>query len=363
MKIKIEKKEMAKTLKQVAPFFVKNSVVTNGILIKADEDITIYSLGDFSISAKIQTTENVIEEKGAVVVDGGSLLKMISSLPEGKVSLYTTPKFSLKIKTESSKKINFTLKGLSEKEYSTPPKFENENSFLMKKDILRKSIMKTVPFCGDGNNSFVTSGVLFEISKKELLMVATDYKQLSIVKNKIDFNKEKTNLVVPSILLNKIKGIMNEEGDVVISFSSNFVFFKFDNVEIISKLIEGDFVDWRQIEKVEFKDKIEINTKEFVESIKRVSILNDENVRGIKLDFAENILHLSFVDEEKGDAEEEISVNGKSKTSILLNNIYLLNALETFGLKTNLNVNSADMIQLNEDENSKIIIVGMRQNR
>jgi len=358
MKIKIEKKKFLKLLKQASPFFYKNSVVENGILIEVEKEIVIYSLGDFSIFAK--TKEGEITESGSIVVDGQSLLKMISSLPDGEVTLSTTPKLSLKIKTNSAKKINFSLKGFDKEKYLIPPKFKEENSFQIDKKTFKNIIRKNVPFCDSGNGSFVMTGVLFEINKKQLLTISTNFKQLSFVKTKLDNEiKKSAKFIVPSELLGKIKNIVDDDGIVDIFFNSNFVFFKFDNVEIVSKLIEGDFVDWRKVLNLDFANTVEINKKEFKEAVKRVSVLSDEYFISIKLSFEKNVLKLFYSNDEKGEAHEEIQTKGEINNSILLNWNYLLNTLETFDKNVKVSFNKNKMIRLNEDENSKIIIMGM----
>jgi DNA polymerase-3 subunit beta len=167
-------------------------------------------------------------------------------------------------------------------------------------------------------------------------MVATDGKRLSLVTRRfvdLDIQPEafampSEGVIVPKIVLTEIVKYQIETGSLRMGFSKNQVFFSYDNLHIVSNLIEGRFPDYKKIIPEE-RDRFFTADKNLLFSaIKRVSILVDESYNQIKLSISRDKLILSSKNPALGGAAEEIPIQyDGEEIDIALNYLYLMDCL------------------------------------
>ena len=207
----------------------------------------------------------------------------------------------------------------------------------MDADILRSMIKKVIFSISQDESKYALTGVFMEIYNGKLAMVATDGKRLALVEKELsDIGVEDDGslipddgVIVPKTALNELLKYSFEDQNVSIGFSKNQIFIKYDNVSMVSNLIEGKFPDYRKIIPVDRENFFTVNRETFLGAIKRVSVLVDEAFKRIKLSILPGRMIVSTQSQTMGGAEEEIPIeyNGED-IDIALNYQYVLECLK-----------------------------------
>lgn len=180
----------------------------------------------------------------------------------------------------------------------------------------------------------VFSGLLFEIDKKSLNIVATDGSQLAYRKTEISTNiKTPLKLIVPMKSLKAIQKnlenpvilqVENVENPHIISFKQKT---SFGNIQIVSKLIEGNFPEYKEVIPTEYKTSLIISRKALLESIKRILVISkSKELSGIVIfQVTNNKMTVKSIESELGKAQEEIILKEKTgeDLTIYFNGKYL----------------------------------------
>lgn len=323
---------------------------------------TDYELG---ISCKIEAT---VEEPGAIVLSGRYFQEVVRRLPGEIIEIVTNrADHTLKITSNSAQ---FDLLSLPAAEFPVLHPLEGTTNFKIRDNVLRELIKKTVFSCATDESRPVFTGALLEVGGGEVLMVATNTHRLSVRKEFLDAFDGAIKIIIPSRILNELARIMVSEvpSDVTVSCNQNQISFAFDDVYITSRLIEGQFPDYKRVIPPDFATSIEIRTDEFLAAVERMSLISragDYNI--IKLAFKEKTVLITSNNPDIGKAEEsvaisltggelEIAFNAKYVTDILKN---ISSEKFYFMLNTPL---SAASIKPFDDENYTYIITPVRTN-
>lgn len=304
--------------------------ILSGIYLKAEDGIielqaTDYELG---ISCKIPAD---IEKPGTVVLSGRYFQEVVKKLPGEKVEI-TANKEEQTIQI-SSNTAHFNLLSLPAAEFPVLQQLQSTTTFKIRDNIFRDLIKKTVFACSQDESRPVFTGALLNVENANVIMVATNTHRLAVKKEYLDDFTGNIKIIIPSKILNELARIMISEvpSDVLIHCNYNQISFTFDNVYIISRLIEGQFPDYERVIPPEFATNITLNTSEFSAAVERVSLISragDYNI--IRLSFKDQSVLITSNNPDIGKAEEsvgasiagndlDISFNAKYVTDILKN--------------------------------------------
>jgi DNA polymerase-3 subunit beta len=165
-------------------------------------------------------------------------------------------------------------------------------------------------------------------------MVATDGRRLALVDEEVEIT-EKSNgeFIVPAKAVTELNRLLRDEGEVEIKFAENQASFSLKNkkendVLLITKLIEGNYPNYRQVIPGEAKERIPLVREEFLQALRRAEIMTSEKANSVKLTFGKNNLAITANSPEVGEARETLAVNYKGKEmAIAFNPRYLIDAL------------------------------------
>lgn len=257
--------------------------ILTGIKITASEQgVTLTgSDSDISIKSFIPREEEgdeivEIKEIGAVVLQAKYFGEIVKKLPTDYVEFEVQNHFQVVIRSGKSE---FNLNGQDADEYPHLPQIEEENSFKIPTDLLKNMIRQTVFAVSTSETRPILTGVNWRIADNELVCVATDSHRLALRKAYIECESENGyNVVIPGKSLNELSKTLddsNEPIDIVIT--ENQVLFKAKNLLFFSRLLEGNYPDTSRLIPAESKTTVVINTKEFLHSIDRASLLARES--------------------------------------------------------------------------------------
>ncbi|ERI90531.1 DNA polymerase III, beta subunit [Clostridiales bacterium oral taxon 876 str. F0540] len=306
MKFICEKSKLQEAISTAQKAVTGKSTMTilEGILLiaKNNELTLIGSDIDLSVETKIQA--DIIED-GSIVVDSKLFGELIKKLPNSEVQINTIENNSLEILCEKSKAV---LKYMNSDEFPMLPKI-NENMLLtIPQKLLKNMIRGTIFATAQDEIRPILTGVKFEINNGKLNLVALDGLRLALRSEAVD-NDNTISAVIPGKTLSEVSKILEDsEENVNITFTPNHILFNLGNTKIISRLLEGEFINYKSIIPDEYNLKVTLKRNEFYDCIERASLMAKEgNTNLVKLDIQDDIMIITS-DSQLGKAREELNV-------------------------------------------------------
>lgn len=244
--------------------------ILKGIKIDAEENIKMTG-SDLDLSVE-SVFDAEIEEKGSIIVDARIFSDIIRKLPDGYVTFETDDKNELKISCLNTK---FNILYLSSEGYPEIKKIENGDTFKIYSQDLKNIIKNTIFAISNNESRPILTGSKFEITKSNLRVISIDGYRLAL-RNQIipETQYEDLSFVVPGRALNELIKILKEDATIVnITVRENSVMFNFDSFTVISRLLEGDFMDYNKFIPSSASITAKINVKSFTDMIERASII------------------------------------------------------------------------------------------
>ncbi|MBR3767681.1 MAG: DNA polymerase III subunit beta [Clostridia bacterium] len=299
-----------------------------GILIETQGDSSVKLTG-FDLDIAIITAFNVrVVEPGAAVLNAKTFCDILRHLPDSTVTITCNEK---NICTITSGEVEYTLISLNPAEYPELPTITEEIPFRINSGILKDMIKRTVFAVSADDGKTVHRGVKFELTSDEIKLIALDGYRLAIRTEFTEYNGEALNFVVPAKTLYEIiKLAEDDEGFIEIVKGRRHIMFNVNGYCLVSKLLEGEFLDYRTAFPKGKNAVVRVNTKKLMDSIERTSIIITEKVKSpIRCIFEEDELKLSAVTA-LGSASDKLSVSiDGERTEIGFNNRFLLDALRS----------------------------------
>ncbi len=299
--------------------------ILEGILLNADEKFKLTG-NDLEIGIEC-FVEADIREHGNIVINSKIFGDIVRRLPDSEVLIEVKENNLVVVECENS---HFEIKGINPNGYPALPKVDKENVLTLTQGKLKDMIRQTVFAVGSDENRPVLTGSLIEVKDKELVVVSIDGFRLALRRKFIENDINDFSVIVPGKTLNEISKILQAgDEEVYIYNSNNQIVFDAQSWRIVSRLIEGKFLNYNSLLNKEFETKVIINIKEFQASLERASLIsmNDKN-SPVKL-FIGNDKIVITSNAELGNVREEIKVDIEGNNLELgYNPAYLIDALK-----------------------------------
>ncbi|SKA91409.1 DNA polymerase-3 subunit beta [Clostridium sp. USBA 49] len=279
------------------------SILEGILLIAKDNELTLIGSDiDLSIETKIKV--DVIEE-GSIVVDSKLFGELIKKLPPFEVQISTIPNNSIELICQKSKAV---LKYKNSDEFPMLPKINENIIFSIPQKMLKSMIKGTIFATAQDEIRPILTGVKFEINNNKLNLVALDGLRLALRSENID-NDNTINAVIPGKTLNEVSKIIEDSDDKInITFTPNHILFNLGNTKIISRLLEGEFINYNSIIPDEYNLKVIVKRNEFLDCLERASLMaKDGNTNLVKLDIKDDTMVITS-DSQLGKSREEVNI-------------------------------------------------------
>lgn len=299
-----------------------------GLLLEASLDLKVTG---YDLKEGIYTTVAAdISQGGSVVVNSRLFGEIIRKLPDGIVTV-TTDRLNINVKCGKS---DFNIMGLSPEEYPEMPEVDATNTIALPEKILRSMINQTIFAVSDSDVRPIYTGTLFEIDGEELTLVSVDGYRLAKRSEKLDSaHMENCSFVVPGAALSDIERICEDKDDLVhISVGAKHISFAIGETVVISRRLEGEFLNYKKSIPESFRHVLKIDRSEMMSVIDRVSlIISEKNSSPVHLFLNENSIECSCVTP-IGKAEDVCLCEGSGDgLEIGFNDRYLMDALKASG--------------------------------
>ena len=302
-----------------------------GILLQIEANGTVrLSAYDLSISIcyEIEADDT---EPGEVILSSKLFGDIIRKMP----SCYVTVEIDNKSYLTSIEggRSSFTITGMDTENFPEVPDVLSEDGIALTYNDFRTMVRQTIFAVSITDLKPILTGVLFELSENGFVnAVAVDNFRLAI--RKVPYNQvygEFKKVVIPSRALNEMLKILpeGEEDLVTIRNSKSFVSFQFGNVKLVSRLLEGEFLDYKAALPKDFKFRVHVNVREFTHMIERAALMaNATIISPIRCDFDYDRIEITTASN-LGKFEDSMQVeNFNEKMVIGFNYKYMLAALQ-----------------------------------
>ncbi len=301
-----------------------------GILIKAlgsELVLTGYDL-ELGITTSVPAR---IEENGGIILNAKVLCEILRKLPSPSVSIESDER---QLATIRSGEIEYSLIGISPDDYPELPNVSGGFPIVLNQDILREMVRQTIFSVASNDNKVVHTGIKhtgikFEITKNEIKLIAVDGFRLAIRKETISYDSEDITFIVPAKTLSEVIKLFSEENGIVsIGVGKRHILFEIGNYTVISRLLDGEFLNYKSAIPNLVSTTVKVNTRELLESIERTSLIITDKIKSpIRCKFEDNTISISSTTS-LGTASDKINAEITGSTlEIGFNNKFFIEAL------------------------------------
>jgi len=301
-----------------------------GVLITAinnNIELCAYNT-ELGITTKLPA--NVIKE-GEIVINAHLLTEIIKKLPSEIVEIETKENLTVTIRGGQSQ---FELIGIDPKEFPELPNISQTEYFTLPVNTLKSMIKQTLFAVADVDSKPIHTGTLFEIKDNSLTLVSVDGYRLAL-RNEPTKELLELKFVVPGKTLREVLKLIpanaEEENHAKITTGMRHIIFQIGEYTVISRLLEGEFLDYKSTIPEESKFTIKVPTIKFLEGIERISLLISDKLKSpVKCIFSKESVNLSC-NTTAGKSSDEISCssNIEGELEIAFNHRYMAEALKS----------------------------------
>jgi DNA polymerase-3 subunit beta len=309
VKISLERDVLLGQLQTVSRVASTRSAIQalSGVQLAASQSVCELRATDMDVSLRVPLEAEVARE-GLVVLPARLLLDVIRSLPAASVSLELRPaEQDVEVVSGNA---TFHIRTLRAEDFPPFPEPDPESEISLPAAAFVSTALKVAGSASRDETRPVLTGILVSATERELRMVATDSYRLSVKETTLEAPLSSSFEVnIPARALQELARIAGhaEDAELSISVRQNQVLFVLGRVILSSRLIDGQFPNYRQLLPDSFEHELRISGSELTEVVRRVSLLAQKNAP-LRLAFAPGELTVSAQTPDVGEARESMPV-------------------------------------------------------
>ena len=359
MKFKCDRQKLNKAVENVqrAVAAKSNIPALEGILLRAENNKITLCGYDTDIGITTSIDANIYKE-GSIVVTAKLFSDIIKRMPENTLSIETDEKLIIYI---SGGKTDYKIIGMSAEDYPELPMTAATDKITIDGKTLRSMIRQTIYAVSDKDENPTQKGALFEISNNTFRIVSVDGYRLAIRTENTKYDGEKS-FIVPKKSLQEISCLISDDTEnISVQPGTRNLTLVIDDYTIVTRIIDGDFMNYKATIPSSFTTEVSVNTRQFINTIERMSLLLTERIKTpIKCCFENNMVTTSC-NTSKGQANDEFEaqING-DYVEIGLDNKFITEALkfsETDQVRIRMNGSLKPLMILPSEGESFIFLV------
>ena len=331
MKLKVTQENLNKALGLVARVANTRGTlpILSNVLLKIEGNRLSVSATNLDIAISCHLGAQV-QEEGALTVPARLLQDFVNGMPSGVIELEQDEQ-RLKITTDSYKSV---INGVAADEFPVMPAIENGTSWRLSGPALKRALQQVLMAASGDESRPVLTGVLFHTVDKMLYVAATDSYRLA--EKRLSEVTHDVNLLIPATALHDVLRIINDyEGEIEVVHDEQQVQFRAGDVELVARLIEGNYPDYRKLIPASFATTATMLRSELVNITKVSSLFARESAGSIvvSVDEPSESIWIHAVASQLGENNATLKVDATGSGSITLNSRYLLDALQAMDAK------------------------------
>ncbi len=295
MKFIVSSSGLLKQLQQISGVINSNTVlpILEDFLFEIDKNKLTVVATDLETVMKIHMDIEA-KDSGRVCIPAKILMDSLKNIPEQPLTFTIDKSFSVEITSDNGK---YKVMGENPDNFPKEPAADDANSFEMSSSGLVTAINKTIFAVSSDDLRPAMTGVFFELDKKGLTFVATDAHRLVRYMRTDVSCPQKDSFIVPRKPLNLLKSALPDNSDVLkLSYNSNHLFVTHGGTELVCRLIDARFPDYKVVIPVDNPYKMTVNRGDFQNALRRVSIFSNKSTNQVALTITGSELQLAAQD-------------------------------------------------------------------
>ena len=312
MKFSVTKEKLLEGLQQVQNVVSTRTTlpILSNVLLQADGNEIHLTTTDLDVGVR-GSCEAQVDKEGATTLPARRLFNIVRELPSSEIQFDVDGKNAASIRSGQS---FFKILGLPEEEFPPLPKFEDAKVVTIRQKDLRDGLRKTSYAISTDETRYVLNGILFSFKDNKLTLVATDGRRLAMVEIELEFPRShEADIIIPTKAVTELQRLLTDDGDAKVSMGNGQIAFDLNKTLLVSKLIEGNYPNYRQVIPAEAKERVKLERETFLNSLRRVSLLASDKSNSIKLNFSKNNIDITANTPEVGEAKESLPVQYKGR--------------------------------------------------
>ena len=296
-----------------------------GILLRAQHG-RLYLTG-YDLELGISTSlEAQVEEEGEVVLSARLFADMIKRMPAQRVSLSCDEKNLTEV---TGGAVEYTILGIPARDFPELPTINDGTTLSLPQSQLKSMIGQTLFAIAVSDSKPVHTGSLFDIEGGTATLVSVDGYRLALRREQVN-TPQTISFIVPGKTLSDLMRLLGDSDDEVdIQVSAKHIIFSIGECSVVSRLLEGEFLDYKAAIPPQSSTTVEIDTRAFIDSIERTSLLISDRLKSpLRVTFDGGMIRMSC-STAIGKASDQLACKMEGeKVEMGFNNRYLLDALK-----------------------------------
>ncbi|MBI3140895.1 MAG: DNA polymerase III subunit beta [Rhodocyclales bacterium] len=338
-------------------------ILSNVLIEKSGDQLTLLAT-DIEIQIKTHAAGAAGSEKAAVTVGARKLQDILRSLPESAdVSLSLDDK-RLQVKAGKSR---FSLQTLPAEDYPRMASAEGEQAHLQVTQKQFKRLIGLVQYAmAQQDIRYYLNGLLLVVTGTEMRVVATDGHRLAYASEELAEAQPRTEVILPRKTVLELSRLLADNDEALdVRLAPSQAVFRFGDIELVSKLIDGKFPDYERVIPQNHNKIITLSRTLLLQSLHRAAILTNEKFRGVRLVLAPGSLKIISSNADQEEAQEDIEVAYDAEPlDVGFNVTYLLDVLNNLSVDDVecrlADANSSALITLPGNDRFKYVVMPMR---
>ncbi|MBI1842708.1 MAG: DNA polymerase III subunit beta [Verrucomicrobia bacterium] len=304
--------------------------VLSNVLLRAEGDRLSLTATDLDVTIACSVAA-AVKRPGSTTAPVKKLVSIARELGSSDIELDTDDKNVTSIRSGAS---HFRVRGLGPEEFPSMPRFQDDRKVELGQEKLRAMLKRTSFATSSDESRYVLNGIFFSLHDQRLTLVATDGRRLAMAEEDAEVGeRSQGDFIVPSKAVIELGRLLQEKGSVKILVGENQASFALEDekggsITIITKLIEGNYPNYRQVIPGEPKERIALSREDLMHALRRAEIMTSEKQNSVKLSFSKNNLAISANAPDIGEAQESLAINYKGvDLAVAFNPGYLIDPL------------------------------------
>ncbi len=339
MKFKINRDHFATGLQQVLNVVGTRATmpILSNVLLQAEDDAVFLTTTNLDLGIRCRIKAEV-GSPGGLTLPVRKLAEIVKALPNLEVSVESTPSHQAKITSGGSL---FRVMGIGKEEFPPLPTFTDKHAFnLPQADVAR--MLKSVSYAqSTDENRYILNGVFFNFAEGKMSLVATDGRRLALVSHETEVTDSNAgSLILPAKTVAELQRLLGQGESLKVTFNDRQAAFEIqigeqasghglvDNIYLVSKIVEGNYPNYRQVIPKETEHRVKIERELLAECVQRAALVTSDKNNSVRLKVTSNLLEISAQSPEFGESHESMAIAYEgAEVQIAFNPAFLLDPL------------------------------------
>ncbi|WP_417277251.1 DNA polymerase III subunit beta [Castellaniella sp.] len=335
------------------------------VLIRKNGSQVSFLANDLEVQITTQADFGVGDETQSTTVAARKFLDILRALPESGDVRLSLDDSKLTVQAGRSR---FALQTLNATDYPTVSQVQQwDASFSMPQKALKQLFNQVHFSMAQQDIRYYLNGLLLVLEPGHVRAVSTDGHRLAHSGATVDGLTAQMDAIIPRKTVHEMQRLLaDDDTPVQVDLATGQIRFTFGQIELISKLVEGKFPDYKRVIPTGYTRHVQIPREALQASLQRAAILTTDKLKGVRIQLGDNLLRISSSNAEQEEAREELEVDyAQESLDVAFNVTYLLDVLAN--VKTGdicwsvqPDVNASVLITVPDDEEFKYVVMPMR---